>query len=117
MAALHVFQGRFKAILAKRERYLLELARYIAGRQGRTHGPPPRPALGAPARIEEPVFGPRATRQAGARCGNAPGVPGIRLHYGSRRAGSGHTLFDGEQDHQGGKMKTVITRPDTFFLR
>lgn len=26
-----------------------------------------------------------------------------------RRAGSGHILLDGEQEHQGGKMKTVTT--------
>lgn len=75
-----------------------------------------RAALGALARIDEPVFGPCATTQGGARCRNAPGVFGIRLHCGSRHSGSGHIIFDGEQGHQGGKMKTVMTIPDAFFF-
>jgi hypothetical protein len=62
------------------------------------------------------LFSARAPGQLLMRCRHAPGVPGIRLHYGSRRAGSGHTLFDGEQGHQGGKMKTLLSILDPFSL-
>jgi hypothetical protein len=68
---------------------LLGSKAHVAKMRPLLEGNPPRPALEPSARIEEPVFGPRATSQADARCGNALGVPGIRLYYGAvaREAG------------------------------